>query len=70
VASADDFGASAASGPCSAPDIVATRPDAGSAKVGGALSVDGATLTETASVKGGGAEAEELSIWLAGRAFK
>ena|SRR2546423_5444636 len=65
VLSTDVLGASGASGPCSAPDIVATGPEAGSASVGGAPSVDGAMLMGTASAAGGGAEAEESSILLA-----
>lgn len=65
MSSTDDFGTSAASAPCSAPDIVATGPDAGSASVGGAPSVDGAVCIGTASATGGGAEAEESSMLLA-----
>ncbi len=41
---------------------MATAPEAGSASVGGASSVDGAMLTGTASVTAGGDGAEEASI--------
>ena len=48
---------------------MATGPDAGSASVGGAPSVDGAMLMGTASVTRGGADVEELSILLVTREF-
>lgn len=62
--STDGAGAFAASAPCSAPDIVATGPEAGSASVGGASSADGAIFMGTASVTAGGDEAVEDSMMI------
>src|SRR2546430_15286776 len=55
------------SSPCTAPDILMAESDSASACVGGAPSVDEATLMGAVSATEGGAEAVDSSILLVAR---